>query len=213
MILGQYLAELKKIQPLEPDEEARLWRGFKEDGDMDCRQHLIENYQPLVFKAAMRWRADESTMLDIIQEGTIGLIEAVEHYDHTKGVAFSLYAIHRIRGRILNFMEREGKQEWTYIDTPVSGEEDADTLADYLVDAAAEVSRQAEQNFLVEQVRHAMERLPEKEQMVLNGVFLEDREPRQLAQTLDMSLSHVYRLQKQGIRRIRGMLSKFMQHW
>lgn len=213
MILRQYLAELKKIQPLTPEDEARLWHGFKDDGDLDCRQQLIENYQPLVFKAAMRWRTDEPTMLDIIQEGTIGLIEAAEHYDHTKGVAFSLYAAHRIRGRILNFMEREGKQDWTYIDSPVSSEDDADTLADYLVDTTAEVARQAEQNFLVEQVRHAMKRLPEKEQVVLSGVFLEDREPKQLAQTLDMSLSHVYRLQKQGIRRIRGMLSKFMQHW
>lgn len=213
MVLRQYLAELKTIQPLAPEEELRLWRGFKDDGETDCRQRLIENYQPLVFKAAMRWRADEPTMLDIVQEGTVGLIEAVENYDHTKGVAFSLYAMHRIRGRILNFMEREGKQDWAHIDSPVGGGENADTLADYLVDAAAEVSQQAERNFLVEQVKNAMERLPEKEQMVLSGVFLEDREPKQIAQTLDMSLSHVYRLQKQGIRRIRGMLAKFIQHW
>jgi RNA polymerase sporulation-specific sigma factor len=58
-----------------------------------------------------------------------------------------------------------------------------------------------------------MQRLPAKEQLVLSGVFLEEQEPKELAETLDMSISHIYRLQKQGIRRIRGMLSKFMQNW
>jgi len=55
--------------------------------------------------------------------------------------------------------------------------------------------------------------LPANEQTVLSGVFLQDLEPKQLAESLDMSISHIYRLQKQGIRRVRGMLSKFMQNW
>jgi RNA polymerase sporulation-specific sigma factor len=79
------------------------------------------------------------------------------------------------------------------------------------VDGAAEVAVKAEHNFLVEQVKSAMDRLPPKEQMVLSGMYLEEREPKQLAESLDMSLSHIYRLQKQGIRRVRGMLSRLMQ--
>ena len=58
-----------------------------------------------------------------------------------------------------------------------------------------------------------MERLPTNEQAVLSGVFLEEREAKQLAESLDMSISHIYRLQKQGIRRVRGMLSQFMKNW
>lgn len=213
MILKQYLAELKKIEPLAPAEEAKLWQAFKAEGDLDSRRRLIESYQPLVFKAATQWRADQPTLMDIIQEGTVGLIEAAENYDHTRGVAFSLYASHRIRGRMLNYMQREGKGNLAYIDSPLVGEENSITLADFLIDTNAEVSRQAEQNYLVEKVKDALGRLPAKEQLVLSGVFLEEREPKQLAETMDMSISHVYRLQKQGIRRIRGMLSKFMQNW
>ncbi|MPN26269.1 RNA polymerase sigma-E factor [bioreactor metagenome] len=160
----------------------------------------------------MRWKADEPTLMDIIQEGTVGLIEAVENYDHTRGVAFSIYAFHRIRGRMLNFMQQEGKADLAYIDSPLDNE-DSVTLADRLIDTKAEVASQAEQNVLVEKLKDALGRLPAKEQMVLSGVYLEDREPKQLAETLDMSISHIYRLQKQGIRRIRGMMSKFMQHW
>lgn len=209
-VLSQYLAELKKIRLLDAAEEKLLWESYKEAGDLDSRRRLIEHYQPLVFKVALRWRTDEATAMDIVQEGTVGLIEAAESYDHTRGVAFSLYAFHRIRGRIANFVAREGKLNWVYIDSPLE-EEGALTLGDALVDGAPAVAAQAERNFLVSQVRSAMDRLPKSEQAVLAGMYLEEREPKQLAETLDMSISHIYRLQKQGIRRVRGMLSRLMQ--
>lgn len=213
MQLKQYLSELNKVRLLEPEEEQQLWLAYKKTESLECRRRLIESYQPLVFKAAVCWQADEATLMDIIQEGTVGLIEAVENYDHTRGVAFSLYAAHRIRGRMLNYMKKEGKHNFTYIDSPLSTHGDAGTLSDLLIDTALPVAQQAERNFLVAQVKSALDRLPAKEQLVLNGVFLEDQEPKQLAEKLDLSISHVYRLQKQGIRRIRGMLSKFMHNW
>ena len=210
MVLSQYLAELKNIRTLAQDEEIALWQGFKEGGDLGCRRQLIESYQPLVFKTAMRWQLPEATMLDMIQEGTVGLIEAAENFDHTRGVAFSLFAAHRIRGRILNYLEREGRFNWTYIDSPAGDDDEKGTIGDLLVDTAAAVPDQAERNFLVQQVKNALDRLPEKEQLALNAVYLEEREPKQVAAALDVSLSHLYKLQKQGIRRVRGMLSKLM---
>ena len=59
----------------------------------------------------------------------------------------------------------------------------------------------------------AMDRLPQKERMVLENVYLNSAEVRDVAELLHVSTGHIYRLQKSGIRRIRGMLSKFMQHW
>lgn len=203
VVLNQYLKELKKIDMLSREAESELWIGYKENGNLSYRSEIIEHYQPLVFKATTNWRLNETIIMDIIQEGTVGLIEAVENFDHQRGVAFSLYAMHRIRGRMLNYMEREGKLS-VFNDN---------TLGDLVVDDSAEVSSLAERNYLVEQVKNAMERLPVNEQAVLSGVFLEDREPKQLAESLDVSISHIYRLQKQGIRRVRGMLSKFMKNW
>lgn len=212
MVLEHYLAELRKITLLAPDEERLLWQQYKDEGNLDSRRQLIEHYQPLVFKAAMRFRVDQPSIMDMIQEGTVGLIEAVENYNHTRGVAFSLYAKYRIQGRIMNYLGREGKKNWTYIDSPAE-DGDSNTLRDTLVDTAPGVSQQAEYNYLMEQIKQAMDRLPAKEQLVLSGVYLEEQEPKDLAESLDMSISHIYRLQKQGIRRIRGMLSKFMQNW
>lgn len=210
MLVREYVTELKKIQLLDLDEEKCLWQAYKVAGDLDSRRKLIEHYQPLVFKVVSGWRVEESGMFDLIQEGTVGLIEAVESYDHTRGVAFSLYAFHRIRGRVMNYVAREGKLNWIGIDSPVSEPDGNMTIGDFLVDGNTEVAVQAEQNFLVEQVKTAMGRLPAKEQLVLAGMYLEEQEPKQLAESMDMSISHIYRLQKQGIRRVRGMLSKLM---
>ena len=97
--LEEYIRELKKIELLSPKEEARLWDACKGKRDEVARARLIQSYQPLVFKQAMPYRTSEYVM-DLIQEGTVGLIEAVESFDPARGVAFSLFAVHRIRGRM-----------------------------------------------------------------------------------------------------------------
>ncbi|MBP2649978.1 MAG: fliA [Firmicutes bacterium] len=210
-MLKKYLAELNKVRLLKLDEEKALWQSYKDTGDLDSRRRIIEHYQPLVFKVALQWRADEPIILDLMQEGTVGLIEAAENYDHNRGVAFSIYAYHRIRGRMLNYLSREGKLNWVYMDSPLNEEEGSKTLGDCLVDNKLEVPMQVEINYLVDQVKTALGRLPAKEQVVIAGMYLEEQEPKQLAESLDISISHIYRLQKQGIRRVRGMLSRLMQ--
>ena len=209
MRLQEYLAEITKIVLLDPATERALWLGFKQQGDMECRRRLIENYQPLVIKALARWRANEALLMDLVQEGTIGLIEAVENFDPDRGVAFSLYAIHRIRGRMLNYLAKENKTCQCSLDTPCT-EAEGLTVADTLADASLPVAEIAERNFLLAQMRTAMDRLPAKERLALNGVLLEEREPCQVASSLQITPSHLTRLQRQGIRRVRGMLSRLM---
>ena len=148
--------------------------------------------------------------MDLIQEGTVGLIEAVENYDYRRGVAFSLFAVHRIRGRMMDFLKREGRTALACID---DDGEDGLSIKDRLVDTAASVSEQAEIHELSARVREALSRLPQKERLVLEQGYLGSAEVRDVATQLHLSPSHIYRLQKTGIRRIRGMLSKFMQYW
>ncbi len=209
MRLQDYLAEVTKIKLLDPAEERTLWERYKQQQDLDSRRRLIEHYQPLVVKALARWRGNDAIMMDLVQEGTIGLIESVENYDHERGVAFSLYAIHRIRGRMLNYLEKEAKTAQLSIDSVWESEEGL-VFADTVADGSVSVAETAERNFLVNQLRLAMGRLPNKERLALNGVFIEEQEPRHVASSLQISPSHLYRLQKQGIRRVRGMLSRLM---
>ncbi|HWR28849.1 MAG TPA: sigma-70 family RNA polymerase sigma factor [Negativicutes bacterium] len=209
MRLQDYLTEVTKIALLEPSEERELWFGYKQQGNMESRRRLIEQYQPLVVKALSQWRAKDTILMDLVQEGTIGLIEAVENYDFERGVAFSLYAIHRIRGRMLNYLEKETKTARVSLDTPWTSEEGI-PLFETMADLAPPVSEIAERNFLLAQMRTAMERLPQKERLALNCVYIEDQDPHQVASFLQITPSHLSKLQKQGIRRVRGMLSRLM---
>lgn len=201
---SQYLKELSSVRLLEFEEEKKLWQEYKEAGDLGARSKIVEHYQPLVFKGVKNWNLPEEVWLDTVQEGTIGLLEAVDAFDHLRGVAFSLYAIHRIRGRMIDFLKDEHREMF------VSSEEMS--LEGVIADEPA-VAKQVEDNFLAGKLQEAVARLPAKEQAVLSGVYLEERLPQELAETLDVSLSHIYRLQKQGVRRVRGMLSRLMQHW
>ncbi len=210
MRFEDYIRELSEIETLDPEREEALWRAFKEERNEEARREIIQSYQPLVFRNALPYRAMDSVM-DLIQEGTVGLIEAVESYDHRRGVAFSLFAVHRIRGRMMNFLKREGDSALACIDGTL--DENGLSLKDRLVDTAASVPEQAEVHELSARVREALSRLPNKERLVLEQVFLGSAEVRDVAAQMNLSTSHIYRLQKTGIRRIRGMLSKFMHYW
>ncbi len=174
---------------------------------MMARSRLIEQYQPLVFKETMRWHIHRDILSDALQEGTLGLMEAVERYDYRRGVAFPLFAVHRIRGAILDYLKREGAVSAVSLDEP---DERGVTLQDTLCDEGQDPAEATNRQLLLEKVGHVLKRLPEKEQAVVEGVYLNDVEQKHLAKSLDISLPYVYRLQKRGIRRVRGMLSRFI---
>ena len=192
-MFSDYVKKLSAVQKLTPTEEEELWRAYKECGNEAARQRIIESYQPLVFREVMPYRA-LSAVMDAVQEGTVGLIEAVERYDPSRGVAFSLYAVHRIRGRILDFLRCEGQVDLPCLEVETETHE---TAKDLLVDVLGA----------------AMERLPARERLVLEGVTIGGARAQTMAEALGVTSAQIYRLQRNGIRRIRGMLSRFMHHW
>ena len=200
-MLEDYLQELQKITLLQPDEEAALWQAYKEGGDAGARSRLIEQYQPWYLKKPC---AGISTRIFCSMPCKKGhwLMEAVERYDHSRGVAFPLFAVHRIRGAILDYLKREGAVSAMSLDAP---DEQGLTLQDTLCDDSQDPAEAASRQFLLEKVSGVLQRLPEKEQAVVEGVYLKDVEQKHLAKALDISLPYVYRLQKRGIRRVRGM--------
>lgn len=206
-MLETYLKELQQIKLLDPEEEKALWRAYKDQGSQESRRRLIEQYQPLVFREAMRWHIPRDMLQDALQEGTLGLIEAVERYDYRRNVAFPIFAVHRIRGEILDFLQKENKRSSLSLDEP---DENGVTLRDQLPDRAEDLAERTGRQILFEHVAQTLQRLPQKEQIVVEGVYLKDQQQKSLAHDLSVSLPYVYRLQKRGIRRVRGMLSRFI---
>ena len=150
----------------------------------------------------MKYGLQEAVTLDLIQEGTVGLMEAVERYDPSLGVAFSLYALHRVRGRMLNFLRKNGAEVLLE-----DGEEEKVFLTEAIPDTAFE---SADKSVLNMAVSHAVSRLPLKEQDVIRRVYLNEQTAAETADAMDVSTAYVYRLEKRGIRRLRGMLSKLI---
>ena len=94
-----YLKEIGKIPLLKPHEEAELARRMHE-GDEIAKQRLVEANLRLVVSIAKRYVGRGMLFLDLIQEGNLGLIKAVEKFDYTKGFKFSSYATWWIRQAI-----------------------------------------------------------------------------------------------------------------
>jgi RNA polymerase primary sigma factor len=81
---------------LSPDEEVELAKQI-ERGDMSAKQRMIESNLGLVFTFARSYRGRGVPFADLVQEGTVGLVRAVEKFDHRRGLKFSTYAVWWIR--------------------------------------------------------------------------------------------------------------------
>ncbi len=94
-----YLKEIGKVPLLTADQEIELAKRL-EDGDEDAKQQLAEANLRLVVSIAKRYVGRGMLFLDLIQEGNLGLIKAVEKFDYRKGFKFSTYATWWIRQAI-----------------------------------------------------------------------------------------------------------------
>ena len=94
-----YLKEIGKVPLLTPEEEVELAMKMSE-GDEDAKRRMTEANLRLVVSIAKRYVGRGMLFLDLIQEGNLGLIKAVEKFDYTKGYKFSTYATWWIRQAI-----------------------------------------------------------------------------------------------------------------
>ncbi|RAP76692.1 RNA polymerase sigma factor RpoD [Paenibacillus montanisoli] len=94
-----YLKEIGRVPLLSADDEVELAKRI-ENGDEEAKRRLAEANLRLVVSIAKRYVGRGMLFLDLIQEGNMGLIKAVEKFDHTKGYKFSTYATWWIRQAI-----------------------------------------------------------------------------------------------------------------
>ena len=94
-----YLKEIGRVALLKAEEEVALAKAI-EAGDEDARHHLAEANLRLVVSIAKKYTARGVSLLDLIQEGNLGLLRAVEKFDYHRGYKFSTYAHWWIRQAI-----------------------------------------------------------------------------------------------------------------
>lgn len=102
--LALYLKEISRHKLLTPEEEKELTAELIKTGDIEVAKKLVLANLRLVVKIAMEYKSAYKNILDLIQEGNIGLMKAVSKYDSSKGAKLSYYASWWIRSYILKFI-------------------------------------------------------------------------------------------------------------
>ena len=97
--LKSYLRSISKVGLLSSEQEKEIAKRIK-SGDRKAKEEMITANLRLVISIARKYRNSKLTFLDLIQEGNIGLMKAVDKFDHTKGFRFSTYATWWIRQSI-----------------------------------------------------------------------------------------------------------------
>ncbi len=102
--LQLYMQEVQRHPLLTSDEEHRLAEHYVKTGDVNAAARLVTANLRLVVKLAFEYRRAYRNIMDLIQEGNIGLMQAVKRYDPYRGVKLSSYAAWWIRAYILRFI-------------------------------------------------------------------------------------------------------------
>ncbi|MBW2731470.1 MAG: RNA polymerase factor sigma-32 [Deltaproteobacteria bacterium] len=102
--LQAYINEARRYPLLDREEERELALKYCKNGDLDAARHLVTSNLRLVVKIAHEYRKAARNVLDLVQEGNIGLMHAVKKFDPHRGVKLSSYAAWWIRAYILKYI-------------------------------------------------------------------------------------------------------------
>ena len=182
-----YLKEIGRVPLLSADEEIKLAKRM-EDGDLEAQKRLAEANLRLVVSIAKRYVGRGMLFLDLIQEGNLGLIKAVEKFDYNKGYKFSTYATWWIRQAITRAIADQART----IRIPVHMVETINKLKKVTRRLAQELSRKPTEDELAIEMNVSIPKLREiikiaqeplsletpigKEEDSRLGDFIEDKE-------------------------------------
>ncbi len=108
-LISLYLNDIQKYELLTKEEEYELLRKIREDKDEDARHLLILSNLRLVISVAKKSMGNGLLLIDLISEGNIGLIKAINKFDYEKGHRFSTYAVWWIKQSIKKAVINKGR--------------------------------------------------------------------------------------------------------
>jgi len=262
-----YMAQIRRFDLLTREEESELAQRYHRDGDISAAHRLICANLRFVVKIAQEYRGYGIKMLDLVQEGNIGLMMAVKKFDPERGLRLITYAVWWIRAYIHNFIIKswslvkigttqaqrklffklnqtraalrrltgsEEPQELARqldvndsevqemslrmggrdvsLDVELTAGEDytlMDSLADERADQEELLLRSEENRHLTSRVRHAMERLNDRERHIITARILTDspRTLQELADEYGISRERIRQLEKNSLAKLKASLA------
>jgi len=107
--IAQFVAEARRYPRLSEEQERQLIAAVRDSDNKDAARKLVVHNLRLVVTIAYQYRRAWTSMLDLFQEGSIGLIEAVSRWDPSLGTRFGSYAAYWIRAYVLRFLMRNAR--------------------------------------------------------------------------------------------------------
>ena len=163
-----YLKEIGKVPLLSAEEEIDLAKRM-EQGDEDAKKRLCEANLRLVVSIAKRYVGRGMLFLDLIQEGNLGLIKAVDKFDYTKGYKFSTYATWWIRQAITRSIADQART----IRIPVHMVETINKLIRVSRQLLQELGREPSPEEIAEEMQLSVEKVREIQKVAQEPVSLE----------------------------------------
>lgn len=179
------------------EEERDLWLRCSR-GDEEAREELILAYRPMVYWLAKKLKVPYSTYPDLIQEGMVSLISAVDRFDVQRNNCFSTFAYYKIKGGMINFIQRvEAKAPIPVDDETVIMHEGPQTVR---------LSEHADKAEWTLDLEGAMNSLSQREAEIVRALVIEGRMAKEVAEEEDLDISHIYRIRRKAIAKLRKWL-------
>ncbi len=163
-----YLKDIGKVPLLSPEQEVELAKRII-DGDEEAKARLCEANLRLVISIAKRYSGKNMQFLDLIQEGNLGLLKAVEKFDYTKGFRFSTYATWWIRQSITRALADQART----IRIPVHMVETINRLGREGKKLLQELGREPTTEELAERLDMPVNKVSEIQKIALDPISLE----------------------------------------
>lgn len=178
-----YLRDISRYQPITQEQELTLATRARQ-GDTEAREQLIHALLRMVVNIARQYQRPGVEMLDLIQEGNIGLITAVDKFDPTQGHRLTTLAFYWINKHIQRFLNNE-PDDLVSLDMEIYDGSETLLLSDTIEDRATILGGQTiphidavmENEELQSKVREMLSRLSEREQEVLRLLYGLDNYP------------------------------------
>lgn len=105
-VINKYLVDIRKYGVLSADEEKEMFRRYV-NGDMQAREAIILANQRFIYSQAKIYARNEEDIMDYVSEGNIGIMEAIDVFDYTKGYKFITFAVWYIRRAMNSYMNNQ----------------------------------------------------------------------------------------------------------
>ena len=209
-----YLRDISRYQPITQEQELTLALRARQ-GDTEAREQLIHAHLRMVVNIARQYQRPSVEMLDLIQEGNIGLITAVDKFDPTQGHRLTTLAFYWINKHIQRFLNNE-PDDLVSLDMEINDGAAILLLSDTIEDKGTilgdptiqNIATQMETQELQQQVHHLLATLSPREQEVLKLLYGLDNYPvlsrNEIAKIIGVREEQVSRIKTRALDALRG---------